>query len=73
MKYLIWRKKTYLIALETQILNDPTYNLEEDAPYLLQLKQVQRRFVTRFLDSGSLQIQFGAGATTKSNDEEYST
>jgi len=48
--------------------NDPTYNLEEDAPYLLQLKQVQRRFVTRFLDSGSLQIQFGAGST-KSNDE----
>ena len=48
--------------------SDPTYNLEEDAPYLLQLKQVQRRFVTRFLDSGSLQIQFGAGST-KSNDE----
>ena len=49
--------------------NDPTYNLEEDAPYLLRLKQVQRRFVTRFLDSGSLQLQFGAGST-KSNDEE---
>jgi len=48
--------------------NDPTYNIEEDAPYLLQLKQVQRRFVTRFLDSGSLQIQFGAGST-KNNDE----
>ena len=49
--------------------NDPTYNLEVDAPYLLQLKQVQRRFVTRFLDSGSLQLQFGAGST-KSNDED---
>ena len=49
--------------------NDPTYNLEVDAPYLLQLKQVQRRFVTRFLDSGSLQFQFGAGST-KSNDED---
>ena len=48
--------------------NDPTYNIEEDAPYLLQLKQVQRRFVTRFIDSGSLQIQFGAGST-KNNDE----
>tara|TARA_R110001592_G_scaffold54756_1_gene167695 strand:- start:280 stop:2142 length:1863 start_codon:yes stop_codon:yes gene_type:complete len=48
--------------------SDPTYNLETDAPYLLQLKQVQRRFVTRFLDSGSLQLEFGAGST-KSNDE----
>ncbi|MAR20608.1 MAG: hypothetical protein CMD25_00890 [Flavobacteriales bacterium] len=48
--------------------NDPTFNIEEDAPYLLQLKQVQRRFVTRFIDSGSLQIQFGAGST-KNNDE----
>ena len=26
--------------------NDPTYNIEVDAPYLLQLKQVQTRFVT---------------------------
>tara|TARA_R110000803_G_scaffold4960_2_gene16563 strand:+ start:7140 stop:9002 length:1863 start_codon:yes stop_codon:yes gene_type:complete len=48
--------------------NDPTYNLEVDAPYLLQLKQVQRRFTTRFISSGSLELQFGAGATT-SNDE----
>ena len=49
--------------------NDPQFGMEEDAPYLLRLKQVQRRFVTRFTNSGSLQIQFGAGATT-SNDEE---
>ena len=49
--------------------NDPTYNIEADAPYLLQLKQVQRRFVTRFINSGSLEFQFGAGST-KSNDEE---
>ena len=49
--------------------NDPTYNKEADAPYLLRLKQVQRRFVSRFVSSGSLEIQFGAGATTN-NDEE---
>ena len=48
--------------------NDPTFNIEEDAPYLLQLKQVQRRFVTRFINSGSLEIQFGAGST-RNNDE----
>ncbi|MCP5063720.1 MAG: hypothetical protein GY936_14830 [Ignavibacteriae bacterium] len=50
-------------------VNDPTYDFEADAPYLLQLKQVQRRFVTRFINSGSLQIEFGAGST-RSNDEE---
>ena len=50
-------------------VNDPTYNREADAPYLLKLKQVQRRFVTRFINSGSLQIEFGAGSTTN-NDEE---
>jgi len=42
--------------------NDPnTYLSASDAPYLLKLKQVQRRFTSRFIDSGSLQLQFGAG------------
>jgi hypothetical protein len=39
-----------------------------DTPYLLQLEQVQRRFITRFINSGSLQIQFGAG-TANDTDE----
>jgi hypothetical protein len=39
-----------------------------DTPYLLQLEQVQRRFITRFIDSGSLQLQFGAG-TAADTDE----
>ena len=42
--------------------NDPNNFLDEGlAPYLLQLKQVQRRFATRFVNTGSLEIQFGAG------------
>lgn len=42
--------------------NDPNnYQNIGDAPYLLQLEQVQRRFVSRFINSGSLQLQFGAG------------
>jgi hypothetical protein len=49
--------------------NDPNnYQNVGDAPYLLKLKKVQRRFATRFIDSGSLQLQFGAG-TTKDVDE----
>ena len=44
--------------------NAPNNYLDEGlAPYLLQLKQVQRRFSIRFVNSGSLEIQFGAGTT----------
>jgi len=44
--------------------NDPNnYQNVGDAPYLLKLKKVQRRFVTRFINTGSLQLQFGAGTT----------
>jgi len=50
--------------------NDPNLSqYQGDTPYLLQLKQVQRRFVTRFLNSTTLQLQFGAG-TTNDTDEE---
>ena len=49
--------------------NDPNYIENSDAPYLLQLKQVQRRFVTRFKTTGSLELQFGAG-NFGDNDEE---
>ena len=47
--------------------NPNSVNVSEDAPYLLKLEKVQRRFVSRFLNSGSLQLQFGAG-TAGDND-----
>ena len=50
-------------------VNDPNYVDNSDAPYLLQLKQVQRRFVTRFKNESTLEIQFGAGSFGD-NDEE---
>ena len=50
--------------------NDPNnYTDEGLTPYLLQLKQVQRRFATRFVNTGSLEIQFGAGTTLDVNEE----
>ena len=49
--------------------NDPNYSDNSDAPYLLQLKQVQRRFVTRFKNENTLELQFGAG-NFGDNDEE---
>jgi len=50
--------------------NDPNnFTNEGLSPYLLQLKQTQRRFATRVINSGSLEIQFGAG-TTQDVEEE---
>ncbi len=43
--------------------------IQDDAPNLLNLKQVQRRFTTRFLNSTTLQLGFGAGTVTD-NDED---
>jgi hypothetical protein len=49
--------------------NDPNRSVDNaDTPYILQLEQVQRRFATRFLDSGSLQLQFGAGTATDTDE-----
>ena len=51
-------------------VNDPiNYTDSGDAPYVLQLKKVQRRFATRFLDNQTLQLQFGSG-NADDNDEE---
>jgi hypothetical protein len=42
--------------------NDPNYYYDQgNAPYLLKLEKEQRRFATKFINSGSLQLQFGAG------------
>jgi len=49
--------------------NDPNLN-NNDTPNLLKVKQVQRRFATRFLNETTLQLEFGAG-TTGENDEEF--
>ena len=51
-------------------VNDPNNSdSQEDTPYILQLKQVQRRFAIRFIDNETLQIQFGSG-NAEENDEE---
>ncbi len=49
--------------------NDPNYSIDPEVPYLLELKTVQKRFATRFLNSGSLQLQFGAGSTKSTTEE----
>ena len=49
--------------------NDPNFSDDStDAPYLLRLKQADRRFATRFLSPTRLQLQFGSGVVAN-NDE----
>ena len=49
--------------------NDPNTYLDTDAPYLLQTKQVQNRFATRFLNATTLQLQFGSGNPNDTTEE----
>jgi hypothetical protein len=73
----IWYEVPYLAqemiydTIKNTNINNPSFSSSSaDTPYLLQLKKVQRRFVTRFLNNTTLQIQFGAGTNTNNNDEE---
>ena len=57
-------------AIKNTNINNPNlYQYSEDTPYLLQLKKVQRRFTTRFLNSTTLQLQFGAGNYNNTDEE----
>lgn len=56
-------------SIKNTNVNDPNLSQYGDAPYLLKLEKQQRRFTTRFTNTGSLEIQFGAG-TANDNDEE---
>jgi hypothetical protein len=49
--------------------NNPTYSTDSNVPFLLQTKEVANRFVSRFLNETTLQIQFGAGTANNSDEE----
>lgn len=62
-----WHEVPYL-AQDT--IFDEVTNTSNDsnlAPYMLTLKKVPRRFVTRFDSEGNLKIQFGSGVSSKSD------
>ncbi len=51
-------------------VNDPNnYQNSDDTPYVLKNKQIQRRFTTRFLNQSTLQLQFGSGNPSVSDEE----
>ena len=49
-------------------INDPNNVVNNLVPYILKLEKVQRRFATRFTSLNNLQIQFGSGTTTDSDE-----
>lgn len=52
-------------------VEDPELRKNEKTAYVLKLKKVDRRFVTRFDVKGNLQIQFGAGVYAEDSDEAH--
>ena len=72
----VWYEVPYLgqemvyNSIKNTNANDPNFSSQEgDSPYLLKLKQVSRRFATRFQSPTTLQIQFGAGTSSDTNEE----
>ena len=49
--------------------NDPNNYQNGDAPYILRTKSTNRRFVTRFLNQSTLQIQFGGGEALQVDEQ----
>jgi hypothetical protein len=73
----IWYEVPYLAqemiydTIKNTNQNNPNlYTDSGNTPYLLQLRKEPRRFVTRFIDNTTLQVQFGAGTSTQNIDEE---
>ena len=63
----IWYEVPYLAQSTIyDKLANPTYNSDQ-VPYLLTLKRVPRRFVSRLLSDDTLQLEFGAGVSNKSD------
>jgi len=61
---------TLFEPVENIASNDPElHGFNESTPYLLKLKRVPRRFVTRLKSNDRLEIQFGAGENSVVDEE----
>lgn len=72
----VWYEVPYLAqdtifeSVQNTSANDPeSAQYNNEVPYLLKLKRVPRRFITRVVEGG-LEIQFGAGLNKSKPDEE---
>jgi len=55
-------------SIKNTNINNPNFSSDTNVANLLQVKQVARRFATRFLNKTTLQIQFGAGSPTDTTE-----
>lgn len=66
-------QETVIQPIKNQNPYSPDPNAEADygeVPYLLRLKKVPRRFISRFKSKTQLDVQFGAGTNQNNVDEE---
>ena len=63
-------KDTIFEAIENTAANDPDLNgFNQQTPYLLKLKKVPRRFISRVKPDNKIEIQFGAGTSDKADEQ----
>jgi len=61
---------TIFEATENTATNDPSLSQYNDStPYLLKLKKVPRRFVSRFKTNNTIELQFGPGVSSGADEE----
>lgn len=75
----IWYEVPYLAQdtmferVQNTIYNDPVSSVySSETPWLMKLKKVPRRFIVRVTEAG-LEIQFGAGTSSKPDEELLAT
>lgn len=71
-----WYETPYLaqdlipISVPNLPYNDPhLYKYRSSAPYLIQFKQTERRFITRLRENNFFEIQFGSGVSAEYDEE----
>ena len=71
-----WSRVEYLAqdTIFEEVPNTTDYSLgmssfASETPSLLKLKKVPKRFITRITDDGAIDIQFGAGISSNSDEE----
>jgi len=62
-------QETVMDSIKNTNPNDPNTYVDNDVSYLLKLKKTQRRFATRLLTTGVLQIQFGSGNPNDTDEQ----
>jgi len=65
-----WYEVPYLAQSSIfEKVTNPSYNTDQ-VPYLMELKNVPRRFVSRILSDNTLQLEFGAGLSSNKTDTQ---